>query len=131
MLHSRQAASLTRASLRHVASSSTRSAANSARASGVRSPLTKNLAVRKPSSLALTLRKPSSTYLQRYSTYDKPDKKHEEEVENERLEPHPEEISATSSVHQVFHEKGVEEPEKDVDMLAGVKSDFVRSPHEW
>ncbi|MCJ1279649.1 hypothetical protein MMC21_007473 [Puttea exsequens] len=74
--------------------------------------------------LALTLRKPSSTYLQRYSTYDKPDKKHEEEVENERLEPHPEEISATSSVHQVFHEKGVEEPEKDVDMLAGVKSDF-------
>ena len=46
-------------------------------------------------------------------------------MEHEKLEPHPEEVSTTSSVHQVFHEKGVEEGEKDEDMLAGVKADLV------
>ena len=44
---------------------------------------------------------------------------------HEKLEPNPEEVSTTSSVHQVFHEKGVEEGEKDEDMLAGVKADLV------
>ena len=39
--------------------------------------------------------------------------------------PNPEEVSATSSVHEMFHEKGVEEDEKDEDMLAGVKADIV------
>ena len=39
--------------------------------------------------------------------------------------PNPEEVSATSSVHQVFHEKGVDDSEKDEDMLAGVKADIV------
>ena len=72
-----------------------------------------------------------NTSLQRYSThpgnpYDKIDKKHEEAVEQEKIEAHPEEVSAVSSVHQVFEEKGVEEEEKDEDMLAGVKADFVR-----
>ena len=42
------------------------------------------------------------------------------------MEPHPNEVSAVSSVHQVFGEKGVEEPEKEEDMLAGVKEDLVR-----
>lgn len=46
-------------------------------------------------------------------------------MEHERIEPHPEEVTASSSVHQVFAEKGVEEPEKDEDMLAGVKADLV------
>lgn len=46
-------------------------------------------------------------------------------MEHEKIEPHPEEVTATSSVHQVFAEKGVEEPEKDEDMLAGVKADLV------
>lgn len=46
-------------------------------------------------------------------------------MEHEKIEPHPEEVTASSSVHQVFAEKGVEEPEKDEDMLAGVKADFV------
>ena len=46
-------------------------------------------------------------------------------MEHEKIEPHPEEVTASSSVHQVFAEKGVEEPEKDEDMLAGVKADLV------
>lgn len=43
------------------------------------------------------------------------------------MEAHPEEVSSISTVHQVFAEKGVEEPEKDEDMLAGVKADLVSS----
>ena len=46
-------------------------------------------------------------------------------MEEEKLESHPEEVSVSSSIHQVFHEKGVEDAEKDEDMLAGVKSDLV------
>lgn len=52
-------------------------------------------------------------------------------MEHEKLESHPEEVSTTSSVHQVFSEKGVKEEEPDEDMLAGIKSDLVnfhRSP---
>ena len=82
--------------------------------------------------MALIPHKPFSTSIQRYSThpgnpFDKIDKKHEHALEGEKLEVHPEEVSATSSVHQIFHEKGVEEEEKDEDMLAGVKADFVRT----
>lgn len=84
--------------------------------------------------LALTAYRPLSTSLQRYATtpahpespYDAIDKKHEESVGKEELEPHPEEVSTASSVHQVFEEKGVPDTEKDEDMLAGVYSDIVR-----
>jgi len=77
--------------------------------------------------LALTVHKPLSTSLQRYAVGDHIDRKHEAEVEAEKLELHPEDVSTTSSVHLAFHEKGVEEPEKEEDMLAGVKSDLVGS----
>ena len=46
------------------------------------------------------------------------------------LEPHPEEVSVNSSVHLAFEEKATEEPEKDVEMLAGVWSDIVRSTQQ-
>ena len=46
-------------------------------------------------------------------------------MEHQKIEAHPEEVSAVSSVHQVFAEKGVEEPEQEEDMLAGVKADLV------
>ena len=47
-------------------------------------------------------------------------------MEHQKIEPHPEEVSASSTLHQVFGEKGIEESEeKDEDMLAGVKADFV------
>ncbi|KAL8835815.1 MAG: hypothetical protein Q9176_006696 [Flavoplaca citrina] len=87
----------------------------------------------KPTSLALTAYRPLSTSLQRWAIappkhpetpYDHIDKKHEKDVGKTELEPHPEEVSMESSVHQVFQEKGVPETEKDEDMLAGVYSDI-------
>lgn len=80
----------------------------------------------RPSSLALTAYKPFTTSLQRYQTGDAIDVKHEREVRKQTLEAHPEEVSTVSSVHQVFHEQGVEEDDKGDDMLAGVKSELVR-----
>ncbi|KAL9038805.1 MAG: hypothetical protein Q9180_002911, partial [Flavoplaca navasiana] len=86
----------------------------------------------KSTSLALTAYRPLSTSLQRWAIappkhpetpYDHIDKKHEKDVGKSELEPHPEEVSMDSSVHQVFQEKGVPETEKDEDMLAGVYSD--------
>ena len=80
--------------------------------------------------LGITVSKPFSASLQRYaSTYDKIDKKHEDRVEHEKIQAHPEQVSSTSTVHQVFHEQGIEEPEKDEDMLAGVWSDWVSPSH--
>ena len=76
--------------------------------------------------MSMTAFKPFSTSLQRYaSPYDKVDTKHEDQVEHEKLEAHPDQVSTTSSVHQIFHEQGVEDREKDEDMLAGVWSDWV------
>ncbi|KAL8946217.1 MAG: hypothetical protein Q9183_007934, partial [Haloplaca sp. 2 TL-2023] len=56
--------------------------------------------------------------------YDHIDEKHEKQLRKKELTPHPEEVSEDSSVHQIFHEKGVPDAEKDdEDMLAGVYSD--------
>ena len=60
---------------------------------------------------------------------DEIDKKREEKLAHSEIEPHPEAVSADSSVRHVFREEGTEEPEKDIDMLAGVKSDLVRIIH--
>lgn len=80
----------------------------------------------RPSSLALTTYKPFTTSLQRYQTSNTLDPKHEKEVAKEPLERHPDQVSSVSSVHQVFHERGVKETEdKGEDMLAGVKGDLV------
>ena len=81
----------------------------------------------RPSSLALTAYKPFTTSLQRYQTGNTIDIKHERAVGNSPLEPHPEAVSTVSSVHQVFHEQGVEEEDKGEDVLAGVKGDLVRT----
>lgn len=76
--------------------------------------------------MAMTALQPFSTSLQRYaSPYDKVDTKHEDQVEHEKLEAHPDQVSSTSSVHQIFHEHGVPDKAKDEDMLAGVWSDWV------
>lgn len=70
--------------------------------------------------------------MQRYQTADHIDIKHEKEVAKTPLERHPDEVSTTSSVHEIFHEQGVDEEaqraqrEDDGDMLAGVKNDLVR-----
>ena len=124
------ATSLSGSSLRYVSSNTTRTTSNIARSFRFKHRLPRNLDTRSSPDVALVLRKPLSTSLQRYAThpgnpFDKIDKKHEEVVEHEKLEINPEEVSATSSVHQVFHEKGVEEEPRDEDMLAGVKADLV------
>ena len=130
MLRSGGAASLSRASLRYVSSTSTRTTRHLTYASILprQAPRSVDVQHRVPS--ALVPHKPFSTSLQRYATqpgnpYDKIDTKHEEEVEHEKLEVHPDEVSESSTVHQVFHEKGVEEEPPEEDMLAGVKSDLV------
>lgn len=48
-------------------------------------------------------------------------------IGKERLQAHPAEVTAVSTAHPVFEETKTEEPEEeeDIDMLAGVKSDFV------
>lgn len=91
-------------------------------------PFARSPAPLRPSRLALTAFKPFTTSLQRYQTADHIDIKHEKQVAKTPLEKRPEEVSTTSSVHEIFHEQGVDESEvkeKDDDMLAGVKHDLV------
>lgn len=130
MLRSGGAASLSRASLRYVSSTNARTTPNLVHASTLQQLAPRFTGAQNRTSLALVPHKPFGISLQRYAThpgnpFDKIDKKHEEVLEHEKIEPHPDEVSVNSSVHQVFSEKGVEEAEKDEDMLAGVKADFV------
>ena len=132
MLRSGGAASLSLASRRYVSCTGarTRTISSLTYASTLQIQKSRFVGVQNPNPLALIAHKPFTTSLQRYAThpgspFDKIDKKHEKEVEYEKIVPHPEEVSATSSVHEVFHEKGVDEVEKDEDMLAGVKADLV------
>jgi hypothetical protein len=57
---------------------------------------------------------------------DKIDRDAENKYQHEKLEPHPERVTATSTIHPVFSEVGAKDPERDVDMMAGVKQDIVR-----
>lgn len=58
-------------------------------------------------------------------------KKVEEESRNQTLQPVPEIVSSSSSVRPLTGEVKEAEHEEDVDMMAGIRSDFVRScPHE-
>ncbi|KAL8850409.1 MAG: hypothetical protein Q9221_004641 [Calogaya cf. arnoldii] len=132
MLRSGRASSLTRSVLR---SNTLRGTRNTSHWTSQTSKPVIPLKVRlgQSTSLALTAYRPLSTSLQRRavappkhpeSPYDNIDPKHEQAVAKGELEPHPEEVSLNSSVHQVFQEKGVPETEKDEDMLAGVYSDI-------
>lgn len=55
----------------------------------------------------------------------KEQKQAEDKYAHEKLKPTPETVSTTSSIHPIFEEQGVKTPEKDIDMMAGVKSDIV------
>ncbi|KAI9714322.1 MAG: hypothetical protein M1820_000283 [Bogoriella megaspora] len=70
--------------------------------------------------------KPVVTALQRYATktVDKVDHKSEEKVGQKTLRATPETVSSTSSVHPIFDEVGASEGERDVDMMAGIRSDM-------
>ncbi|MCJ1463975.1 hypothetical protein MMC07_002585 [Pseudocyphellaria aurata] len=80
------------------------------------------------SGLELTVHNPWNHSLQRFASTVKPvdevDQKAEEKIANKVIQPHPEEVTVDSTVHQVFHEKGTPDEEEDVEMLAGVWSDI-------
>lgn len=77
--------------------------------------------------LALAVQQPLQKALVRYASnkvYTR-DLEREKALREQKVEAIPELVSTSSSVHPAFGEVGYEEPEKDVDMMAGVKSDFV------
>lgn len=124
MLRSGAATSLARSTYRLTTSQGSRNASNLAFRT-MKPPIARGKALKRSTALALTAYRPLSTSLQRYATTIDPiDKKHEKEVAKQELEHHPEEVSSVSTVHQVFHEKGTPDTEKDVDMLAGVYGDL-------
>lgn len=83
---------------------------------------------RRPQPIVITLQRLNTNVYTRQQTtkppFDKPNTKHEQAVGHEKLEPHPEEVSATSSVHPVFSEVNTPQPERDADMSAGIKADL-------
>jgi hypothetical protein len=74
--------------------------------------------------LSLAIRKPMTTSLIRHqSTIDRAA---EAEYAKQKLTPtDPEEVTTGSSVRHVTKEVGADDPEPDVDMMAGIRSDFV------
>ena len=80
---------------------------------------------RAPKPLALALRKPFTTSLIRYQSTASIDRKTEQEIAKQKVPATPDTVSASSSVHKVTSEVGVSEEEHDVDMMAGIRSDFV------
>jgi hypothetical protein len=52
-------------------------------------------------------------------------KQAEDRYRHEEIKPTPETVSSTSSTHPMFSEVGTENPERDVDMMAGVRHDVV------
>ena len=94
----------------------------------IRTRSVRSLEVYRPTILQLTRLQPLSVSVKRLDAYHDKTRKLEDELGKEKLVPHPEQVSATSSVHEILHEKGRSEnpDEDDVDMLAGVKSDWVR-----
>jgi hypothetical protein len=52
-------------------------------------------------------------------------KQAESRYAHEEIKPTPETVSSTSSTHPMFSEVGAEQPQNEVDMMAGVKHDVV------
>jgi len=78
--------------------------------------------------MALTTVQPMQKSLVRYATnnawaYDT--KKAEAELGKQLISPAHEVVSTSSSIHPVTGEVGVKEEEHDVDMMAGIRGDFV------
>lgn len=83
--------------------------------------------------LAVAVQKPFAKALIRHASTRVVgrDTEREKALQNEKVSAHPELVSATSSVHRTFEETGVRDAEHDdVDMMAGVKSDFVGTHHD-
>jgi hypothetical protein len=82
-------------------------------------------AARPSKSLSLALRKPIATSLIRCQTTFTRDTKREEALLKETLPVDAALVSTGSSVHPVTSEVGVPPEEHDVDMMAGIRGDFV------
>lgn len=92
---------------------------------------TSTRAVKTSPLLALAVQQPLRKSLVRYASgggsqviYGQ-DPEAEKSLQTQKIVAVPEEVSTTSTVHKAFQEKGVEEQEQDVDMMAGIRSDFV------
>ncbi|KAF1944823.1 hypothetical protein EJ02DRAFT_79237 [Clathrospora elynae] len=82
-----------------------------------------SLASRRPQLAQL---KPAQSAILRRCLADKmPDeqKQAESRYANEKLKPTPETVSATSSTHPMFSEVGTATPQKEIDMMAGMRHD--------
>lgn len=79
--------------------------------------------------LALERHQPIQKSLVRYASTGKvvytQDAEAEKASGSKSISPHPEYVSTQSSVHNAFTETATQEQEQDVDMMAGVRSDFV------
>ncbi|KAL1652297.1 hypothetical protein SLS58_000424 [Diplodia intermedia] len=85
---------------------------------------------KRPQAAATAPQRPLSAALmqrQRYAStqWDKPDTKAEQQVAQQKLKPEPELVSTTSSIHPVFGEVGTPEPEKEQDMMKGIRQDVA------
>ncbi|KAK5075820.1 hypothetical protein LTR24_009854 [Lithohypha guttulata] len=81
--------------------------------------------------LALAVQQPLRKSLVRYASgggsqivYGQ-DPEAEKNLQSQKIVAVPEEVTTTSTVHKAFQEKGVEQEEQDVDMMAGIRSDFT------
>ncbi|KAF2754004.1 hypothetical protein EJ05DRAFT_480018 [Pseudovirgaria hyperparasitica] len=80
------------------------------------------MAFKRPQALA----KPTTHALARYkSTLNVQDQELEKSLLYEDIPSNPAIVATDSSIHPVLGEVGAQEPEKDVDMMAGVKSDLT------
>ena len=89
---------------------------------------------RSPRAFALSVYQPTPKALTRYAHTKimsvKEAREHEAVLAKERLPAYPALVSTESSMHPINSEIDTEEPEKDVDMMAGIRSDFVRCAFE-
>lgn len=80
--------------------------------------------------LALATLQPLQKSLVRYASSGKivlgQDTEGEKTLQSEKIVAVPELVSTQSSVHNVTSETGVDSEQKDVDMTASIRSDFVR-----
>jgi len=79
--------------------------------------------IKRPQVLLNASRKPVSAFLVRHQTTI--DRKHEQEIAQQKLKADPEHVSSKSSVHPLFSEVATEQPDKDVDMGSAIRSDLV------
>ncbi|KAF2178340.1 hypothetical protein K469DRAFT_336403 [Zopfia rhizophila CBS 207.26] len=78
---------------------------------------------KRPQILPMAQIKPIQAVFRR-TLADRIDREAEKRYANEKIKPTPETVTPTSTVHPMFSEVGVQNPEKDIDMMAGLKSDL-------